>query len=82
VFTIQLTFEFGELCTVALNWTVVPTKGCADAGVTVTVMGEEGLETRPPHEASMAAGNNQRKYHPRIVHCARLSRRGIDSRPE
>ena len=36
-FTCQLTAELAAFCTIALNCTVVPAKGCAEAGATVTV---------------------------------------------
>jgi hypothetical protein len=50
-FTCQLTAELPAFCTVAVNGTLEPVKGCAEAGDTVTVTdGGEPEEATPPHE--------------------------------
>jgi hypothetical protein len=38
-FTCQLTAAFPAFCTVAVNGTIVPVKGCAEGGDTVTTTG-------------------------------------------
>jgi hypothetical protein len=51
-FTSQLTVVPKALCTVAVNFTVVPVKGCAEVGDTATVTAGDGPEEEatPPHE--------------------------------
>jgi hypothetical protein len=51
-FTCQLTAELPAFCTVAVNATVVPAKGCADVGdnVMITGGGAEEEDTKPPQE--------------------------------
>ena len=51
-FTCQLTAELPPFCTLAVNDTVVPAKGCAEAGdnVMITGGGAEEEDARPPQE--------------------------------
>jgi hypothetical protein len=58
-FTCQVTAELPAFCTFAVNGTVVPAKGCAEAGDTVTtIAGGGGVEeTKPPQELKNIATN-------------------------
>src|SRR3981081_803540 len=63
VFTCQLTVELPAFCTLALNGTVAPAKGCAELGVTVTIAGGGGAEeedTSPPQEFEAIAASKER----------------------
>jgi len=61
-FTCQLTAELPAFCTAALNFTVVPVKGRAEAGVTVTITGGGALEdTRPPQEIKNIFNSGKRR---------------------
>src|SRR5713101_1120265 len=62
VFTCQLTVELPAFCTLALNGTVAPANGCAEAGDNVTITGGEGAEedTRPPQEFEAIATSKER----------------------
>ena len=61
VFTCQVTAELPEFCTLAVNGTVVPVKGCAEAGDTVTITGAGGVEeTSPPQELENIAATRER----------------------
>ena len=67
--TCQLTAELPAFCTVAVNCTVVPVKGCAEGGDTVTITGSGALEdTRPPQEIWNVAdsGARTRKRNERV----------------
>src|SRR5260221_9567805 len=59
VFTCQLTAEAPLFCTVAVNGTLVPVKGCAEAGDNMTITGGGALEedTRPPQEIKNTVSN-------------------------
>src|SRR5216684_4028858 len=59
--TCQLTAELPAFCTVAVNCTVAPVKGCAEGGDTVTITGSGALEdTRPPQEIWNVADSGAR----------------------
>jgi hypothetical protein len=62
-FTCQFTAELPAFCTVAMNCTVVPVNGCAEAGDTVTVTGGGGVpeDTKPPQEIRNIANSGERK---------------------
>src|SRR5258706_10970254 len=62
VFPCQLTAESPVFCTLAVNGTVAPAKGCAELGVTVTITGGGGAEedTRPPQEFEAIARSKGR----------------------
>ena len=69
VFTCQLTVELPAFCIVALNCTVPPVKGCAEAGDTVTVTGGgESEEAPPPHEIRNIFSRRTRKRNERPEH--------------
>src|ERR1700730_12121705 len=77
VFTCQVTAELPAFCTVVVNCTVVPAKGCAEAGDTVTTITGAGAleETRPPQEIKNIVGNgNRRNTNERAKRCAQGSR--------
>ncbi len=61
-FTCQKTAALPAFCTVAVNGTLVPAKGCAEAGETVTITGGGGPEeTRPPQETKNIASSGKRR---------------------
>src|ERR1700682_3606631 len=63
-FTCQVTAELPAFCTAAVNCTVVPAKGCAEAGDTVTITGVGALEdTSPPQEIKniVSSGKNRKR---------------------
>jgi hypothetical protein len=80
-FTCQFTAELPAFCTVAVNCTVVPVNGCAEAGDTVIMTGGGGggggggpEDTRPPQEIrNIASSGERRKRNERRERSARDS---------
>ena len=68
-FTCQVTAELQAFCTITLNCTGAPAKGCAEPGVTLTLTAGGGSETMLPHELQIIATMNScKKIKPRILH--------------
>ena len=61
-FTCQLTTKLPAFCTVAVNCTLVPAKGCAEVGDTVTITGAGGSEdTWLPQEINNIFSSGKRR---------------------
>src|SRR5258708_32220761 len=64
-FTCQFTAKPPAFCTVAMNCTVVPVNGCAEAGETGIVTGGGGggapEDTRPPQEIRNIASSGEKR---------------------
>jgi len=76
VFTSQLTEALETFCTVAVNFTVVPVKGRAEVGDTITVITGDGPEEEetPPHEIKDIHSRRTRKNNDRPEHSGGVDR--------